>query len=113
CRNELLRSIEDGTYQTRQVQLLQGLTKLRQLANHPAMIDSSYEGESGKFENVINTLENVLSRGHKVLVFSQFVRQLNIYRNYFDSEQVPYAYLDGATQNRGEVVREFRENEHI
>jgi len=113
CRNELLHSIEDGTYRSRQVQLLQGLTKLRQLANHPALIDSSYEGESGKFENVINTLENVLSRGHKVLVFSQFVKQLQLYRSYFDAQHIPYAYLDGSTQNRGDVVNEFRENDQI
>lgn len=112
-RNDLLRSIEDGTYRAGQVHLLQGLTKLRQLANHPEMIDSSYEGESGKFENVINTLENVLSRGHKVLVFSQFVRQLQIYKKHFDNQNIPYAYLDGATRNRGEVVQEFRENEDI
>ena len=38
-RNELLQSIEDGTYTKSQVQILQGLTKLRQIANHPSMID--------------------------------------------------------------------------
>ncbi len=112
-RNELLVGMESGTYQNTAVQLLQGLTKLRQIANHPQLIDSSYEGSSGKFESVIHTLENVLSRGHKILVFSQFVKQLDIYRAYFDQEKVPYAYLDGATRNRGEVVNEFRENKEI
>jgi SNF2 family DNA or RNA helicase len=112
-RNELLMSIESGTYSRSHVQVLQGLTKLRQIANHPQMIDNSYEGDSSKFENVIHTLENVLSRGHKVLVFSQFVKQLEIYRNYFDGENIPYAYLDGATRNRGDVVNEFRENPDI
>ncbi len=112
-RNELLKSLENGTFAKSQVQVLQGLTKLRQIANHPAMIDEGYEGDSGKFENVIHTLENVLSRGHKVLIFSQFVKQLNIYRSYFDAEHVPYAYLDGATRNRGEVVKEFQENDDI
>jgi SNF2 family DNA or RNA helicase len=37
------------------------------------MIDSEYEGDSGKFENVVHTLANVLDGGHKVLIFSQFV----------------------------------------
>lgn len=112
-RNDLLRALEDGTYAKSQIQVLQGLTKLRQIANHPSMIDKDYEGESGKFENVIHTLENVLSRGHKVLVFSQFVKQLEIYRNHFDSEGIRYAYLDGGTQNRGAVVEEFQKNEDI
>lgn len=112
-RNELLKSLEDGTFATSQVQMLQGLTKLRQIANHPEMIDAEYEGDSGKFENVIYTLENVLSRGHKVLVFSQFVKQLDIYRNYFDQEHIHYSYLDGSTKNRGDVVAEFQGNKDI
>jgi superfamily II DNA or RNA helicase len=110
-RNELLRSLEDGTYAKTQIQVLQGLIKLRQIANHPIMIDSSYEGDSGKFENVVHTLANVLEGGHKVLIFSQFVKQLNIYREYFDEKDIPYVYLDGATQNRGDVVKQFQEDE--
>lgn len=110
-RNELMRSLEDGTYAQTQIQVLQGLTKLRQIANHPSMIDEEYEGDSGKFENVVHTLSNVLDGGHKVLVFSQFVKQLTIYRNHFDTEGIPYVYLDGSTQNRGDVVKQFQEDE--
>ena len=110
-RNELLKSLEDGTFAKKQIQVLQGLIKLRQIANHPIMIDKEYEGDSGKFENVIHTLANVLEGGHKVLIFSQFVKQLNIYREYFDVEHIPYVYLDGSTQNRGDVVRQFQEDE--
>lgn len=112
-RNELLLNLENGGFKKSQVQVLQGLTKLRQIANHPGMIDEDYTGDSGKFENVIHTLENVLSRGHKVLVFSQFVRHLDIYRKYFNAEKTPYAYLDGATAKRGEVVKEFQSNKDI
>jgi SNF2 family DNA or RNA helicase len=109
-RNDLLNSMDDGTFVKKQVQLLQGLTALRQLANHPYMIDDTYESDSGKFENVINTLDNVLKGGHKVLVFSQFVKHLTIFRKYFDAEKIPYAYLDGSTKNRGEIVADFQEN---
>ncbi|MFI5160301.1 MAG: DEAD/DEAH box helicase [Sphingobacteriales bacterium] len=110
-RNELLRSLEDGTFAQTQIQVLQGLIKLRQIANHPSMIDEEYEGDSGKFENVVHTLSNVLDGGHKVLIFSQFVKQLTIYRNHFDKEGIPYVYLDGSTQNRGDVVQRFQEDE--
>jgi SNF2 family DNA or RNA helicase len=112
-RNELLLNLEGGAFKKSQIQVLQGLTKLRQIANHPGMVDEDYKGDSGKFENVIHTLENVLSRGHKVLVFSQFVKHLNIYRKYFDAENTPYAYLDGATTKRGDVVKEFQTNSEI
>lgn len=109
-RNELLQSLEDGTFAQTQIQVLQGLIKLRQIANHPSMIDESYEGDSGKFEDVVHTLSNVLDGGHKVLIFSQFVKQLNIYRQYFEQKGIKYAYLDGSTQNRGEVVKRFQED---
>ncbi|MES3019129.1 MAG: DEAD/DEAH box helicase [Bacteroidota bacterium] len=112
-RNALLVNLEENAFKRSQIQVLQGLTKLRQIANHPLMIDEGYEGDSGKFENVIHTLENVLSRGHKVLVFSQFVKQLDIYRRYFNDQHIPFAYLDGATSKRGEVVKEFQANKDI
>jgi superfamily II DNA or RNA helicase len=110
-RNELLKSLEDGTYAKTQIQVLQGLIKLRQIANHPSMIDAEYEGDSGKFEDVVHTLANVLDGGHKVLIFSQFIKQLTIYREYFDDKKIPYAYLDGSTQNRGDIVKHFQEDE--
>ena len=110
-RNELLKSLDDGTFGKTQFHVLQGLIKLRQIANHPLMIDPDYEGDSGKFENVVHTLSNVLEGGHKVLIFSQFVKQLNIYREHFDNENIPYVYLDGSTQNRGDVVKQFQEDE--
>lgn len=109
-RNAILENLGDERAKPPQIALLQGLTKLRQLANHPAMIDIAFEGESGKFESAIHTLETVLQRGNKVLVFSQFVKQLVLFKQYFDKHGIGYAYLDGATKNRDEVVRQFREN---
>lgn len=112
-RNDLLTSMEDGSFSKKQVQLLQGLTALRQLANHPIMIDETYISDSGKFENILQTLDNVLKGGHKVLVFSQFVKHLAIFRKHFDKESIDYAYLDGATKNRGEIVRKFQEDDAL
>lgn len=112
-RNDLLESMDDGTFKQKQVQLLQGLTALRQLANHPIMIDQNYTSDSGKFENVIHTLDTVLKGGHKVLVFSQFVKHLDIFKKHFQRENIPFAYLDGATKNRGEIVSEFQQNNDL
>ncbi len=109
-RNELLQGLEDGTFVQSQIQVLQGLTKLRQIANHPSMIDETYEGDSGKFENVVHTLTSVLEAGHKVLIFSSFVKQLTIYKNYLEEQKIKYTYLDGGTQNRGDVVQRFQED---
>jgi superfamily II DNA or RNA helicase len=112
-RNDLLSNMENGTYAKKQIQILQGLTALRQLANHPVMIDEAYNSDSGKFENVMHTLDNVLKGGHKVLIFSQFVKHLEIFRSHLDKEQISYAYLDGGTRNRGEIVADFQQNEEV
>jgi len=110
-RNEILKALENGTYRKSPIQVLQGLTKLRQIANHPVMVDNTYEGDSGKFEDVIHKLQSVIEGGHKVLVFSQFVKQLTLYKTYFEENNISYAYLDGATQNRGVVVEDFKNDE--
>ncbi|ADY53595.1 SNF2-related protein [Pseudopedobacter saltans DSM 12145] len=112
-RNELLKSIENGEFSKSPVQMLQGLTKLRQIANHPVLINHEYEGESSKFTDVIYKLQSVIEAGHKVLVFSQFVKQLDLYRNYFDKNHIAYSYLDGSTQQRGKVVEEFKNDKNI
>lgn len=110
-RNMILENVGEEKKTTSQIVLLQGLTKLRQLANHPKMVDPSFKGKSGKFESVIHNLDNVLRRGNKVLVFSQFVKQLALFKQYFDQQGIGYAYLDGATKNRDEAVQRFRTDE--
>lgn len=112
-RNDLLSSMDDGSYKEKQVQLLQGLTLLRQLANHPLMIDQNYNSDSGKFKNVLHALDNVLKGGHKVLIFSQFVKHLNLFKAEFEEKQIRYAYLDGATKNRGETVADFQNDPEL
>lgn len=93
--------------------LLQGLTKLRQIANHPGMVDSEYTGDSGKMQDVIHMLQSAISKGHNILIFSQFVKQLNLFRKYLDKNRIDYAYLDGATKDRMEQVNRFQNEEKL
>lgn len=112
-RNELLKMITEQGVGRSQIQLLQGLNKLRQIANHPAMTDPAFEGESGKFSDVMHTLVNILTKGNKVLIFSQFVKHLELFKKHLQKEQIPFSYLDGSTMNRQDVVTEFKTNEEI
>ncbi|WP_238807855.1 DEAD/DEAH box helicase [Emticicia aquatica] len=112
-RNIILEQIEEKGFGKSQMAVLQGLTKLRQLANHPLMIDHEYEGDSGKNEEVLQKLETVVEEGHKVLVFSQFVKHLDIFRHYLDKNNMPYCYLDGSTSNRQEQVDIFQNDASI
>jgi SNF2 family DNA or RNA helicase len=112
-RNELLKMITEQGVGRSQIQLLQGLNKLRQIANHPAMTDPEFNGESGKFSDVMHTLENILTKGSKVLIFSQFVKHLDIFRKHLKKEHISFSYLDGSTMNRQDVVTEFKTKEEI
>ena len=93
--------------------VFQGLTKLRKLANHPLMVDESYEGESGKLEEIVAKLEELVSGGHKVLIFSQFVRHLAILQKTFHHQKIKYAYLDGSTVNRQAQVELFQQDKSV
>lgn len=112
-RNKILKGLEEGNRGNAQFILLQGLMKLRQIANHPGMADSAYEGESGKLREVIRMTRNVVSEGHKVLIFSQFVKHLEIVRAHLDEKHITYTYLDGSTKNRQQEVERFQKDESI
>lgn len=112
-RNALLDGAAQQGSKNAQIALLQGLTKLRQMANHPRMTDQEYKNGSGKFDAVIEMLSSISSEGNKVLIFSQFVKHLDIFRTYFDKTNKAYAYLDGATKDRAEAVDYFKKNDNV
>ncbi|MBN1145866.1 MAG: DEAD/DEAH box helicase [Anaerolineales bacterium] len=103
----------EGELNKRRMKILEGLLRLRQICNHPRLVDKKFRGESGKFELLLDTLETLRSEGHKALVFSQFVQMLSLVRAELDERQIAYSYLDGSTQNRQERVDTFQSDESI
>lgn len=112
-RDMILDEIETKGIRSSQMILLQGLTQLRQIANHPQMVDSEYEGDSGKMEDVTHMLNSVIAKGHKILIFSQFVKHLSLFKEHMEQNQIKYAYLDGSTKDRQKQVELFQENKEI
>ncbi|WP_370088094.1 DEAD/DEAH box helicase [Ekhidna sp.] len=112
-RSKIMDVIEtDGIGKSHMV-LLQGLTQLRQIANHPQMIDPEYDKSSGKLEEVTYMIENSISKGHKVLIFSQFVKHLKIVSDYLEEQKTPFAYLDGSTKDRQQQVERFQNDPDV
>jgi SNF2 family DNA or RNA helicase len=112
-RNKILEHIEKKGMAQSQMLLIQGLTQLRQIANHPKMVDENYEFDSGKLEDVLYMIETAVSEGHKILIFSQFVKHLAIVKQAIEKLKIRYAYLDGSTTNRQEEVESFQNNKQI
>ncbi|MEQ8241970.1 DEAD/DEAH box helicase, partial [Fulvivirga sp.] len=112
-RNAILENIEQQGLNKSQMLLLQGLTKLRQIANHPKMVDENYEGASGKMWDVSFMLDNAITEGHKILIFSQFVKHLSIIKEHLKTMEIDFAYLDGSTKDRQEQVERFQNEDNL
>ncbi len=109
-RNEILKNIEEFGVEKSAILVINALTRLRQIANHPVMIDPAYSSDSGKFEEVTLSLENMFLEDHKVLIFSSFVKHLELFRRFFEEKQWNFSMLTGETRNREEVVNDFQTN---
>lgn len=110
-RNIILENIENQGIEKSSIVILKGLNKLRLMANHPVLTDPDYNSDSGKFEEIIRNIENVISEGHKLLIFSSYVKHLALIENYLKDKCQPYSILTGATRDRAKVISEFTNNE--
>lgn len=108
-RNYLLENIERDGASKAAIVVLQALTKLRQIANHPTLANPDYKQGSGKFDEAIRNIETLVSGGHKVLVFSSFVKHLGIFASHFIENNIGFSMLTGKTKNREEVITQFQE----
>jgi len=67
------------------------------------------QGEvSAKVEMISELLDEAITGGHRVLVFSQFVGMLQILVGELAGKGLSYCYLDGSTKDRGAVVNRFQ-----
>lgn len=112
-REKIFKLIEQEGLGNSRFMILEGLTKLRQLANHPRMVEQGYTGDSGKMEDITHMLENAIAEGHKVLVFSQYVKHLELVRQYLKSHKIDYTYLDGSSTDRKEQVERFNKETNL
>jgi superfamily II DNA or RNA helicase len=112
-RHKILDLIEKEGLNNSRITILEGLTKLRQISNHPRMVDAHYKGDSGKLEDLSHMIENALLEGHKLLIFSQFVKHLEIVREFLNSRKIAYAYLDGSSMDRKDQVEKFNKEPNL
>lgn len=102
-RNQLLQIDKQAS----QFNTLNMLMRLRQISNHPKLLDKHSEIPSGKYEEVLNYMELVVNSGQKALVFSSFVSHLEIFEMWCKEKAILYAKLTGDTpvsQRKAEVV---------
>ncbi|MFP4557781.1 MAG: DEAD/DEAH box helicase [Bacteroidales bacterium] len=109
-RNQIIENIDGLGYSQSAISILRGLTRLRQIANHPKMLDDYPACDSGKFEEITRTIETLIQENHKVLVFSSFVKHLKIVEKFLNRNEIDYQMLTGSTTNRQQKVDDFQNN---
>jgi SNF2 family DNA or RNA helicase len=87
----------DGAPQDRRFRVLAGLTRLRLLACHPKLVDEHSAVTSSKLQAVLRTIDDLRDNGHRALVFSQFVKHLDIVEAALNAAGVAALRLDGST----------------
>lgn len=115
-RNKLLRKIDEEGIAKSGMDVLEGLLRLRQICDHPALVLKSEDALKGsvKLEELIREVhEN--AGNHKVLIFSQFTEMLQLIKQQFEEEGISHCYLDGSTSmpKRKEEVTRFQEDESV
>ena len=114
ARNQLLH-IGKTHQPVSKINVINTLTKLRQLSNHPRLTEEGKELPSGKFQDVTAYLQTLLKASKKALVFSSFVQHLEYYTQWCDAQKISYRLLTGQTKatDRAKAVTDFQNNSEI
>ncbi len=107
-RNIILKNAEKPGSENSAIAILQGFMKLRQISNHPLMAFEDYTHGSGKFERVLQDMESIVAEGHKILIFSSFVKHLDLYATTLRKGRMTFSMLTGASTDRAKIVNSFQ-----
>jgi SNF2 family DNA or RNA helicase len=113
-RDKILGTIESQGIQRSQLTILQGLMKLRQICDSPAILNETekYPNHSIKLDELSREISENIGN-HKALVFSQFLGMLALIREKLTELEIPFEYFDGSTTapDREKAIRAFQDND--
>lgn len=105
----LRQELEAGGELPGKIQILAGLTRLRQICCDPSLCYENYKGESAKLETCLALLSGAVAAGHRVLLFSQFASMFPIIKKRLDRAGIGCFVLTGATskEERSRLTAKF------
>ncbi|HWC53658.1 MAG TPA: SNF2-related protein, partial [Chitinophagaceae bacterium] len=115
-RDKIMGTIQEQGIQRSQLTILQGLMKLRQICDSPAILNEQekFENHSIKLEELTREITENISN-HKALVFSQFLGMLSLIKEKLNELGVKYEYFDGSTSapDRETAIQSFQNDESV
>jgi len=110
----LLSDLQDESKTVSFVHIFALLTKLKQICDHPCLVlpgsENYFSHGSGKWDLFVELLSEARESGQKVVVFSQFLKMLDIIEAYLDERGIGHAGIRGATRDRQSEVHRFRDD---
>ncbi len=96
-----------------QIIILDALLKLRQVCCDLRLLNTTQTPKalrsgSGKLVSLMEMLEELLSEGRKILLFSQFTSMLALIEEELQKRSLDYSLLTGSTTDRRTPVRDFQ-----
>jgi len=115
ARDELIKLVEKEGFDKVQFHVLATLIRLKQICCHPAIFakEKPEPGDSAKYEMLLELLQTLIEGKHKIIIFSQYTRMLQIMKNDFEQWGIRFSYLDGSSKNRLDIVNEFNRDKNI
>ena len=113
-RSKILGEIDQQGINKSQLTILQGLMKLRQICDSPAILneEDKYPNHSIKLEELAREITENIGE-HKALVFSQFLGMLALIKQKLTADGIPFEYFDGSTSatDREKAIQNFQNND--
>jgi SNF2 family DNA or RNA helicase len=111
---EIVEILRDDDAEIPYMHIFALLTRLKQVCDHPALIEGEEyaEGDSAKLEILDEILDEALDGGLQVVVFSQYVKMINVLVRHLDRRKISHLVLTGETRDRGRIVRRFNSEQH-
>ena len=112
ARQQLRQGPEAANLPRRRMLVIEALTRLRQICDHPALLRPGARA-SGKLSVCTALVAALIAEGKKVLIFSQFVRMLDLLAAVCAEHGWACARLDGRTKDRQRQIDSFQTDPEI
>lgn len=115
AKEELSKLVQKEGFDKIHIHVLATLTRLKQICCHPAIFakEKVEVGDSAKYDLLMELLPSLVEGKHKTVIFSQYTKMLTILREDLEQQGIRFAYLDGSSKNRLNIVNEFNNDPSI